>query len=75
MAKFVHEELETCPYNNDGSCLALYFEGTPTEEEIAKACDEGKTPLGVDGDPDWEIKPNVLSKRAGLVRVLVFNIG
>ncbi len=79
MASLFHAALETNPHNDSGSVLALFFEGTPTPEEVTKTAHDqsGKHCLGlsVEEKAEYEVCPTKVSDRAGLVRVLVFNVG
>lgn len=81
VAKLIHAELETCSENNDGSALALYFEGTPTKREILAACSSPETKrltLSVDTDDEFfahSFQPNALSTYAKLVRVEATPVG
>ena len=80
MAKLVHSNLETNEENNDGFTLTLYFEGTPTDEEVRAVCESlrGKHNGCVDVEDEffgWKEYPNPVADKAKLVRVQVFPFG
>ena len=62
MAKLVLQQREQNPWNEDASADFAYFEGTPTEEDLA-GCGAGR-----DGFSKSERKDNEVSRRAGLQR-------
>ena len=88
MAKLIYAAGETSSANSDGSTVAMYFEGTPTKDEIKRAAKntadfrypsgEVTCPLGADVSDEFfegvEVETPV-SKAAGLVRVEVYPCG
>lgn len=44
MAKMIWAANETNSQNSDGSCLAMYFDGMPTEQEVKDALTSGVRP-------------------------------
>lgn len=73
----VYAELETNPWNRDGSVLALYFSGSPTATEVTAAARSqfggSLAGLAQDEEAKFEVRPTPVSERAGLARVLVYN--
>ena len=71
--------IEENPHNNNGCVLALYFEEVPTQEEVTESAnlERGRHVVGLEAgeDAQYEIIPNTASRRGGLVRVVVFNVG
>jgi hypothetical protein len=62
MAKLILLQREQSPWNDDGDADFAYFEGTPTEGDLAK---HG---AGRDGFSRPERKDSKVSRRAGLER-------
>jgi hypothetical protein len=81
MATLKHSSIEPNHHNKDGYTLVLYFEGTPTREEVVSVCDGlyGKHSAGsVDTkDPSfsYEEHPTPVSQAAGLRRYECYPFG
>ena len=80
MAKLVNANLETNEENDSGVAVTLYFDGTPTDDEVKAACREQRGKLGLSVDPEdeyfgWSTYPNKVSEAAKMVRVQAFPCG
>ena len=77
--RLVAVQLETCHANTDGSAWYAYFDGQPTNEDIALARTDtsvrDKCCLGLEGEDETEEVPNHLSNYTGLRRFYVGTAG
>lgn len=74
MAKLVHATRETHDLNHDAAALTLYFDGTPTDAEVARALERCQGLCLADEGPGSQVTevPTPVSRLAGVRRYQVY---